>query len=68
MITVNDIKSIINYFIENGTYKLNQWLVDNFGSFCYGSQLLAQGKVDLLAKRLDDHSLETKLELVELMY
>lgn len=68
MITVNDIKSIINYFIENGSYKLNQWLVDNFGSFCYESQLLAQGKVDLLAKRLDDHSLETKLELVELMY
>ena len=69
MLKFEEIKVAVDWLIENESYKLLQWTVDNFGGmFCYMAHLVETRNVDKFVKELMEYGLDVQIELVELMY
>lgn len=66
--TYEEIKTAVNWLMENKPYKLFQWTADLFGAFGFMHDLLAEGKNNRFAEEISKYGLDIQLELVELMY
>lgn len=69
LLTANDIKTAVDYLVENEGYKLIQWTSDTFGWLSPMAEHLRKGRYSRFADVLvQEYSLDVQLELVELMY
>lgn len=69
MLSVNEIKTAVEWLAKNDSYKLFQWTVNNFGGIdCDMAEMLKKEKHENFAKEIAKYGADIQIELVELMY
>lgn len=69
MLNVDEIKTAIEWLMENKSYKLFKWCLDTFGGMeTKPVVLLMNGEYEELAKEMMKYSESLQFEIVELMY
>lgn len=69
MLSFDEIKTAVEWLVENNSYKLFKWTIENFGGFnCKMVDLLKSKRYDCFAKEIEKYGVDIQSDLVELMY